>query len=324
MLTDAEITDILSHYAVGTLLASRALTQGSVQTNLLLDTTKGKFVLRYYRQNRSLQAVQFEVNLIAYLKRHGYPCAAVLKNRAGKLAGETNGKPYALFEFLEGSHIEQPTALQQQQLIEQVAELHKLTRNYRPTFAPFRWNYGVALCQRLSAEIASEIGAEIDTANAQAKLHWYRQELSQLVLPRSLPKGVCHADFHFSNVLFKDGNFHALIDFDDANYTYLTYDLAALIEPFIPAFRWDTWSNFSPEAHLFDFAEARWIVAIYQQYRPLNPTEKRYFFDVYKLGVFLDCLWYFKRGEVADFYERRKIEALNRLGREQFCAELFG
>ncbi len=102
MLTDAEITEILSHYAVGTLLASRALTQGSVQTNLLLDTTKGKFVLRYYRQNRSLQAVQFEVNLIAYLKRHGYPCAAVLKNRAGKLAGETNGKPYALFEFLEG------------------------------------------------------------------------------------------------------------------------------------------------------------------------------------------------------------------------------
>ena len=125
-------------------------------------------------------------------------------------------------------------------------------------------------------------------------------------------------------MLFKDGNFNALINFDDANYTYLAYDLAALIEPFIPTFRWDTWSDFSSEANLFDFAEARRIVEIYQQYRPLSPTEKRYFFDVYKLGVFLDCLWYFKRGEVADFYERRKIEALNRLGREQFCAELFG
>ena len=64
----------------------------------------------------------------------------------------------------------------------------------------------MALCQRLSAEIAESIGAEVDTANAQAKLHWYRQELSQLTLPGSLPKGVCHADFHFSNVLFKDGN----------------------------------------------------------------------------------------------------------------------
>ncbi len=65
----------------------------------------------------------------------------------------------------------------------------------------------------------------IGTANAKNKLKWFESELSKLSLPKSLPKGICHCDFHFSNVLFTKGKFSALIDFDDANYTFLTFDL---------------------------------------------------------------------------------------------------
>jgi len=315
-----DVEHILSHYDIGGLGHVEALTAGTVQTNLLLQTTQGKFVLRYYKQNRSFNSVVFEANLITYLKHKHYPCPAVVRNIKGKLVGLYKDKPYALFEFLEGVHVEYPNEFQQQQLIQHVAVLQNVTKNYCPSYAQYRWNYGVNLCEKLAANAAHTIA----TANAQKKLTWYREELSKLVLPASLPKGICHGDFRFSNVLFDGNTFQALLDFDDANYTFLTLDLASLIQPVLFSFRWDTWSHVTPHDEVFDFSEPRKIVSIYQQYRRLNATEKKYLFDVLKLVILIDCLWFFERGEAHDFYEKKQIDALNRLGRGCFFHKLFG
>ena len=180
-------------------------------------------------------------------------------------------------------------------------------------------NYNVENCRELTRKKAKEINTE----NAREKLKWFEDELPKLELPKSLPKGVCHCDFHFSNVLFKDSKFTALIDFDDANYTFLVYDLAALINPFIKSFEWNTWAKFKKDENVFDFAEARKIVSEYMKYRPLNESEKEHLFDVFKLNIMFDCIWYFGRGYANDFYERRKIEYLNALGRKEFHKRLF-
>lgn len=319
-IDDDDVRRIASRYRIGPPRHMAALTQGTVQTTVLLTTAHGRFVLRHYRQNRSYEAVVFEANLITYLRRHGFPCPAVVPDGHGKRVGLYKGRPYALFEFIAGTHIEHPDSRQRHELIQKVAELQNLTRHYRPSYAKYRWNYGVELCETLADDAARKLG----TADAQAKLAWYRQELHTLALPPCLPKGICHCDFHFTNVLYRDGNFCAVLDFDDANYTYLTFDLAFLIEPFVPSFRWDTWDRSAHVAAVFDFAQARETVSAYQQYRALSPVEKKYFFDVYKLSVLVDCLWYFGRGQASGFYERAKIDHLNRLGREAFRQAVFG
>ena len=107
----------------------------------------------------------------------------------------------------------------------------------------------------------------------------------------------------------------SLLDFDDANYTFLSYDLATLINPFLPSFDWDSWSTFQKDENVFDFREARQTVLEYSRHRPLSKNEKSHLFDVYKLTILFDCIWYFRRGEGQDFYEKRKIDALNRLGK---------
>lgn len=320
IFVQADVEAILSHYALGTIEAITPLTAGTVQTNLLLQTTQGKFVLRYYKQNRSFDAVHFEVNLIHYLKRHGYPCPAVLRDRQGHSLGLYRERPYALFAFMEGEHLEQPTAVQQEQLVRQVAQLQLITQRYRPAYRHARWNYGIPFCAKLATEIAAKIG----TPQATAKLAWVQQMLAELELPNAHPKGICHCDFHFSNVLFKEGNFHALLDFDDANYTYLTFDLAALIEPHLFRFQWDNWQAVRVDGEAFDFREARNVVAMYEAVRPLSSLEKHYLVDVLKLATLIDCLWFFARGEVDSFYERRKIECLDALGRSAFTRALWG
>ncbi len=313
-----QLIEILSLYTLGVYRDFQPVSKGTVQTNYFLQSTQGAFVFRYY-ENRSRGSVLFETNLMHYLKHKNYPCSAPLRNRQGSFVGMYREKPYVIFECIEGEQVESPNADQQRQIIHKAAELQRITRTYRPRYITHRWNYSPQLCLALGQESAQKI----NTPEAKEKLEWLEKELSMLRLPTALPKGICHCDFHPSNILFKNGELKALLDFDDANYTYLTYDLATLINPFLPSFNWQTWSRFEKKACVFDFREARATALEYDRYRPLSHSEKRYLFDVYKLSILFDSIWYYARGNGNDFYEKRKIDYLNDLGRDRFYRELF-
>ena len=302
-----DLVQILSGYDFGELEHFNPITSGTVQTNIFLKTSKGRFVFRYY-ESRSKNSVLFENNLIRFLKKRNYPCPGSLKNRFGKFVGVHNQKPFIIFEFVDGHHVVNPSNIQVKQLIKKVAELHNLTKNYRPFYKKSRWNYSIEFCSEMAKKKASELNTEC----ALNKLKWVEDQLLLLILPKSLPKGICHCDFHFSNVLFKKNKFNALLDFDDANYTYLMFDLVGLIES-------RAWPHHN---EALDLKEAKKTLQMYTKYRPLNNNEKRHLFDLYKLSILIDCIWYFDRGHT-DFYEKRKIEYLENIGRESFYQFLF-
>ncbi len=302
-----DFIDILLKYNLGDYKNSTPITKGTVQTNYLLETVKTKIVFRYY-EIRSKEYVLFEASLIKYLKNKGYPCPNLFKSRQGKYVGIHNKKPYALLEFIEGVHIKNPTEAQWKEVIKKVAELQILIKNYKPVYKDARLNYSPELCEKLAKEEAKEIGGK----DSKEKFEWVRKELLKLKLPASLPKGICHCDFDFSNILFKNNKFAALLDFDDANYTFQIFDLVGLIE------RW-AW----PHNKTMDFGRAKKVIEEYSKHRPLNNKEKKHLFDVYKLSILFDCIWFFKRGKASDFNEKRKIDYLNNVGRRDFYEKLF-
>ena len=104
-----------------------------------------------------------------------------------------------------------------------------------------------------------------------------------------------------------------MLDFDDANYTFLQFDLVGLME------YW-AWAD---TAEILDLRKARYVVQEYMQHRALPFIEQQHLYDVYKLSILFDSVWYFSRGDAGDFREKRKIDALHRLGRQQFFDELF-
>ena len=307
--TRDDFESILAQYNVGAYVRSEPIQRGTVQTNYFVDTTLGKFVLRYY-EVRSKESVSFESELLEYLTQHQYPCPSQVKNVQGSYIGSYGDQPYVLFEFLEGQHVEHPSAYQNQQLIQKAAELQKLTEGYDSVYVAHRWNYTPDLCRKLARAEAERI----NTQEAHKKLEWLEGELARLDLPASLPKGICHCDFHFSNVLFQGDEFVALLDFDDANYTYLQFDLVGLIE------YW-AWPHGQEK---LDIEAARKVVGEYMKHRLLGEEERHHLYDVYKLSILIDCVWYFSRGSGESFNERRKVECLDDLGRQRFYAGLFG
>lgn len=311
-----EIIQILSAYDVGTLKRSKLFTAGSVQTNLLVVTTKGKFVLRVYR-NRSRSSITFEIDLINFLKKHRFSCPGIIKNKDKEYISEYKNRMCTIFEFIEGGYIKNPSSKQQNQLIRTVAEMQNILKNYKPIHITSRWNYSPTLCKNLAETEAQKL----NTSDAEEKLKWLKKEVIKLRLPKTLPMGICHCDFHYANILFKKGIFNALLDFDDANYTYKIYDLVCLIEPFI--FSLKNWQKYTLNDNVFDFTKIKSVVREYDKYRKLSNIEKKYFFDVFKFRILIDCVWYFSRGSADNFYEKRKIDFLNYLGREEFSKRLF-
>ena len=261
--SEDELTQIFSNYNLGTYVNSTPFTNGTVQTNLKIQTTEGLYVFRYY-ESRSENSVLFETNVLSYLKDHNFPCPAPFKNTDGSFVGIHNFKPYVIFEFMEGEHIEEPNEIQSKQLIQKAAELHWLTENFSPIHKEARWNYSVELC----LELARQASERINTINSKAKLAWLENELHKLDLPESLPKGICHADFHFSNVLYINDKFSALLDFDDANYTYLSFDLVGLIS---------NWAWQYDKDKVLNFKEAKKVISKYTQHRSLNVYRRKTF-----------------------------------------------
>ncbi len=306
-LSPEDFSKILSQYAVGRHFHSAPIAQGTVQTNYLLETEQKRLVLRLY-ECRSLESVCFESELLAFLEARAYPSPRQIRNSKGESIGMFQEKPFILFEGIEGQTADNPTFAQWKQLIPKAAELHTLTQGYTSPWAPHRLNYTPKACEYHATIQASKI----DTPEGYAKLAWLKEALASLQLPVSLPQGVCHGDFHFSNVFFEGDTFKALLDFDDANITYLLFDLVGLIEYWAWHYQQET----------LDLDRARVVVQEYNRHRPLSTLEYTHLFDVYKLSILFDCVWYFGRNEGSTFYERRKFEALEHIGRDAFLRAL--
>lgn len=129
--TENDFKQSLLGYELGKFDRAEPVSQGTVQTNYFIHSTRGKYVFRYY-ENRSKESVLFEIHLLAYLSDHQFPCPKPCMNNQGVRVGEYREKPYVIYEYIDGQPVEIQTAHHQRQIIQLAAELQKITKHYQP------------------------------------------------------------------------------------------------------------------------------------------------------------------------------------------------
>jgi homoserine kinase type II len=256
-VTTDELNHFLNHYNLGKLLSYKGIAEGVENSNFLVHTTTGHFILTLYEKRVAENDLPFFLGLMEHLAARGINCPQPVKNKQRGMLGHIAGKPAAIVTFLDGLWIRRPSARHCAALGEALARLHLAGEDFsmrrpntlsleswRPLYEQAR-DRGDTVRPGLCAEITNELDA------------------LERIWPPALPQGVIHGDLFPDNVFFLGDTLSGLIDFYFACTDTLAYDVAVCINAW--CFEAD---------HSYNVTKGRALLNAYAKVRGLSAAER--------------------------------------------------
>ena len=257
-ITEGELGAFLKDYPVGELLSYKGIAEGSENSNFLLHTSAGAFILTLYEKRVDRSDLPFFLGLMEHLARKGICCPLPVHRRNGELMGELAGRPAALITFLEGMWMRRPTVVHCREVGKALAALHLAGADFplaRPNALAFDgWRKLWNGARPRAEEVEKGLVAEVDADFAALARDW----------PTSLPAGVIHADLFPDNVFFLGDRLSGLIDFYFACTDFYAYDIATCL---------NAWCFEKDQS--FNLTKGTALLAGYQSVRRLTEAEGR-------------------------------------------------
>jgi homoserine kinase type II len=255
-----DLTRFLSVYDIGELLSYKGIAEGVENSNFLVHTSAGNFILTLYEKRVAEDDLPFFLGLMEHLAERGITCPQPVKNRQGGVLGKIAGRPAAIVSFLDGLWIRRPSPSHCSAVGEALARLHLAGADFKQKRAnalsieSWRPLYEHAKVRGDSVRqgLCSEIEMELDALEKS----W----------PRRLPQGVIHADLFPDNVFFLGDKLSGLIDFYFACTDTLAYDVAVCL---------NAWCFESD--HSYNVTKGRSLLNAYGKVRALSEAERNAF-----------------------------------------------
>lgn len=256
-VTEVELEAFLGNYQAGKLLSYKGIAEGTENSNFLLHTTSGAYILTLYEKRVDRQDLPFFLGLMDHLAGKGISCPLPVRRNDGALTGPLAGREAALITFLEGMWMRKPTAAHCREVGKALAALHLAGADFplsRPNaLAIDGWRKLWDASRDRADEVERGLAAEVDADFALLEASW----------PHDLPAGVIHADLFPDNVFFLGDRLSGLIDFYFACNDLYAYDVATCLNA------WCFEKDFS-----FNLTKGTALLAGYQSVRPLSQAEK--------------------------------------------------
>ena len=99
---DDELRVFVSLYDIGEVLACKGIAEGVENSNYLLTTERGNFILTLYEKRVAPEDLPFFIALMDHLARQGVPCPTPVRARDGEALRQLCGRPAAIVTFLTG------------------------------------------------------------------------------------------------------------------------------------------------------------------------------------------------------------------------------
>src|SRR5712691_10581595 len=214
---DDELRAFTALYDIGEVLSCKGIAEGVENSNYLVTTERGNFILTLYEKRVSPRDLPFFIALMEHLARQGVACPTPVRGRDGIALRELCGRPAAIVTFLAGMWPRRIQPLHCAAVGRALAQLHLAVASFAMARPNDLWVTGwrrlFTSCDRRADEVQPGLAAELAA------------ELGLLgsVWPSDLPAGVIHADLFPDNVFFRDGELSGLIDFYFACTDFLAY-----------------------------------------------------------------------------------------------------
>ena len=256
-VSDDELAAFIGQYEIGGLVSCKGIAEGVENSNYLLQTDTGRFILTLYEKRVNEADLPFFLALMTHLAGKGIDTPVPVRARDGEALRRLAGRPAVIVTFLEGMSARRPNVEQCGQLGEALAQLHGAGRDFTSharvnALGPKGWR---PLLER-SGPAANSVQGGLYSFADEELIHLESQ------WPGGLPSGVIHADLFPDNVFFLKGRLSGIIDLYFACNDLLAYDLAICLNA------WCFETDYS-----FNQTKSRALIAGYERVRRLGADE---------------------------------------------------
>jgi homoserine kinase type II len=223
-LSRKELAEIAADYGFPRVTDTHELTAASGSTAYLVGTVKGKFCVKIDEVKSEIE-VKRELDLLLFLRKHGFPCEVPLADRRGRHLREWYGKSLSVYRYIDG-HTAEPEDLgagQLENVGRVLADLHLIGKAYKK-----------GVDNRFGFDRVGEVYLD-----ARGRLpHYFKKIIRTLdgeieylnhYLEGKLPKGIVHGDLCLDNIRFKGDKVVAVLNFEAACRGKFIFDLATAV-----------------------------------------------------------------------------------------------
>jgi homoserine kinase type II len=226
-LEKRHLTQLADDFGFGKIQGTVPVPAGSINTHYRLETAKGRYFLRL-DEVKSEMEVKRELDLLLFLRKHGFPCPQLIVDRKGRQYRELGGKCLSVYKYVDGhTRAAQTLTLGQIENAGRVlADLHVIGKAYKK-----------GIDNRFSFERVADVYQEVrDRLPTYFKriMRTLDEEVAYLehYLECKLPKGIIHGDVFLDTVMFRGEKVVAVLDFEAASRGKYIFDLATAVNAF--------------------------------------------------------------------------------------------
>ena len=238
------------------ILEIKNIKNGILNSNFYIETKNKKYILRIYEANRTIDEELQELILLDKISSF-IPVSRAIENIDNEYISIFNNKKFALFEYVEGSSIEEIDTHIIREIAMNLGKLHSFSKEIsfekynRKSRIDFDFYYN-----------------EIKELNFDFKFKNELLNLADEIIKYDfsiLPSGVIHGDIFPDNVLLDEyNNIKVIFDFNESYYAPFIFDIAIVINFWIKINNFDF---FTENNFIRDFLN------YYSKYRKITKEE---------------------------------------------------
>jgi homoserine kinase type II len=224
---------VLSHYALGQLQAAQRIEQGFVNENWIVETDRGRYILKRHRPDlykperaKDTRIILGQHDLIKWLREAGFPAPAIVPTAGGETLLILNGELYEIQDYIEGDPYDHNRSAHLEAAAITLGRYHASVQGFAPR-ALCAWGelYSPANASAPLRLVSTHLHEACQLDEAPGLLSVIEQLRSRadglaarFARHGTLPRLVIHGDYHAGNLLFRDDQIVGVVDYDSANW----------------------------------------------------------------------------------------------------------
>ena len=262
-INQTEIKIIENKFNIAKILSFSGIKKGIENTNYLIRTKKGKYILTIFEKRVDAKDLPFFMKLMYGLSKLKIKCPEPVRSINGKHLIKLKNKNACIVSFLKGKDKKNLSPKDCYIVGKNIARLHNASKKLKL----YRKN---ALAVPKLNKLLASINKKINKVQKNI-LGDMRNEYKFLkrLWPKYLNSGIIHCDLFIDNIFFYKKKYYGIIDFYFSANDFLAYELSICINALC--------FNKRGKKYYLNKSKSTNLIKGYEKIRKLTANEKKYF-----------------------------------------------